>query len=68
MLSRVEHYISRGRQLYEVIQLIQKKRRFITIVGQPGLGKSTLVRELARYLQFRNYFRDGIVYLELSRC
>lgn len=44
MLSRVEHYISRGRQLYEVIQLVQKKRRFITIVGQSGLGKSTLVR------------------------
>lgn len=69
MLSRVEHYIPRSKEIYEIIRLIQhKKRRYITIVGQSGLGKSTLVRELVRYIQFRNYFRDGTVYLELARC
>lgn len=54
--------------MYEIIQLIQQKRRFITITGQSGIGKSTIVRELVRYIQFRNYFKDGIIYLELSRC
>lgn len=68
MLSRVEHYIPRSRDMYEIISLISQKRRFITITGQSGIGKSTIVRELVRYIQFRNYFRHGIVYLELSRC
>ena len=55
--------------MYEIIQLIiSMKRRFITITGQAGIGKSTIVREFVRYVQFRNYFKDGIVYLELSRC
>ena len=48
--------------------MIGQKRRLITITGQSGIGKSTLVRELVRYIQFRNYFKDGIVYLELGRC
>jgi predicted ATPase len=48
--------------------LLEQKRRFVTIIGQSGMGKSTLARELVRYIQFRNYFKDGVVYLELSRC
>jgi len=54
--------------LHQILEMIHKKRRFITIVGQSGIGKSTLVRELVRYVQFRNFFRDGVIYLELSRC
>lgn len=64
----MEHYIPRCKELHEIIQFINQKRRFITIVGQSGIGKSTLARELVRYIQFRNYFKDGVVYLELSRC
>jgi ABC-type cobalamin/Fe3+-siderophores transport system ATPase subunit len=41
---------------------MEAKRRFITIVGAAGIGKSTLVRELVRYVQFRNIFKDGVVY------
>ena len=68
LLSKVENYIPRCRQIQEILTYIQKKKRFITIVGQPGLGKSTLARELVRYLLIRNYFEDGVVYLEVGRC
>ena len=33
-----------------------------------GIGKSTLVRELVRYIQFRNLFTDGVVYVEIRGC
>ena len=33
-----------------------------------GIGKSTAVRELVRYIQFRNGFADGVVYLEIRGC
>ena len=68
ILSKVENYIPRCRQIHEVVSHIHKKKRFITIVGQPGLGKSTLARELVRYLLIRNFFEDGVVYLEIGRC
>jgi hypothetical protein len=67
-LSRVEHFIPRCRDMYEIVSLLNQKRRFITITGQSGIGKSTIVRELVRYVQFRNFFNDGIIYIELSRC
>lgn len=66
--SRVEHYIHRSTELHQILVLLEQKRRFVTIIGQSGMGKSTLARELVRYIQFRNYFKDGVVYLELSRC
>ena len=47
MLSQVEHYIPRCRDMYEIIQLISQKRRFITITGQSGIGKSTLLNILS---------------------
>ena len=68
LLSRVEHYVPRCKDMYEIIKLIGQRRRYITILGQSGIGKSTFVRELVRYLQFRNYFKDGVVYLELRGC
>lgn len=32
------------------------------------MGKSTLGRELVRYVQFRNMFKDGVIYLDLRSC
>ena len=42
--SRVENFIPRPKDLYEILKLIDSKKRFVTITGMSGIGKSTLVR------------------------
>jgi ABC-type oligopeptide transport system ATPase subunit len=48
--------------------LIDSKNRFISVIGHSGIGKSTLARELVRYIQFRNIFKDGVIYLDIRSC
>lgn len=63
--SRVENFIPRPKDLQQILKLIQSKNRFITIVGCSDIGKSTLARELIRYVQFRNLCKDGVIYLDI---
>ena len=65
--SRVEHFLGRHMELHEVIKLI-RNQRFVTIKGIPGVGKSSLCREVANFMYDRNIFQDGIIYLPLSGC
>lgn len=66
--SRVENFIPRPKDLHEILKLLNLKNRFITILGYSGIGKSTLARELVRYVQFRNMFKDGVIYLDIRSC
>ena len=66
--SRVENFIPRPKDLHEILKFIDSKKRYITITGMPGIGKSTLARELVRYIQFRNIFKDGVVYVDIRGC
>jgi hypothetical protein len=42
--SRVENFIPRPKDIHEILKLIDTKKRYITITGMPGIGKSTLAR------------------------
>lgn len=64
----MENFIPRPKDIQEILKLIDTKKRYITITGMPGIGKSTLARELVRYIQFRNIFRDGVVYVDIRGC
>ena len=44
------------------------RNRFITLKGIPGIGKSILGREIVRYINFRNKFKDGVIYIQLLGC
>ena len=63
--SRVEHFIGRHIETHEVITMVQNQR-FVTIKGIPGIGKSSLCKEVSNYLCERNVFKDGIIYLFLN--
>ena len=48
--------------MFELITLVLSCR-LVTVKGIPGIGKSTIIKEVARYLFEREHFKEGIIYL-----
>ncbi|HZD22185.1 MAG TPA: BTAD domain-containing putative transcriptional regulator, partial [Acidimicrobiia bacterium] len=48
--SLVSTFVGRGRELAEVADLV-RRRRLVTIVGPPGVGKTRLAIELGRHVE-----------------
>lgn len=61
--SELTKFIGRERELREVSELLGE-RRFLTLTGPGGTGKTRLAREVARDLEAR--FVDGVWYVELG--
>jgi predicted ATPase/DNA-binding SARP family transcriptional activator/DNA-binding CsgD family transcriptional regulator len=59
----VGRVIGREHELHELQNLAQT-RRFITVTGMPGVGKTCLVQEIVRESAAR--FPDGVRYIELA--
>jgi hypothetical protein len=54
-------------KVFELIQVLTDKiTKFIIVHGLEGIGKARLVYETAKYLNKRNFFRDGIFYIDLK--
>lgn len=48
----------------EIIKGIYQNR-FVNVLGLPGIGKTTISRYIGLYLEERNRFKDGIIYISL---
>ena len=59
-LSTVEDFIGRRLEMYEVISSL-RENRLVTIKGVPGIGKTTLAKAVACFLDERVAFQDGII-------
>lgn len=62
--SNVEGFVGRQQEMYEIIDSLEK-HRLVSILGPPGIGKTSISRNLANYIKDRRKFRDGIVYVGL---
>lgn len=51
----------------ELIQLINREK-LINVLGPPGVGKTSLVRNLCWHLHDRHHFTDGVIHVSLRGC
>ena len=65
--SNVDWFVGRQQDMYEIINLLDY-HRLVSILGPPGIGKTSISRNLANYLKDRKRFRDGIIYVTLRGC
>ncbi|CAI2383959.1 unnamed protein product [Moneuplotes crassus] len=65
--SIVENFRGRQQEMCEVISIL-RKNRLVNVLGPPGIGKTSLSRNLCNHLKDRNRFQDGIIYLGLRGC
>lgn len=65
--SKVEMFIGREYEMHKIIELLINGR-VVSILGPPGIGKTSLSKNLANYLKERRAFRDGIINVRLRGC
>lgn len=62
--SKVDDFLGRTTEMHLVINYIHTKR-VVNVMGIPGIGKTTLIKAVAHYLDERIIMRDGIIWLSL---
>jgi len=60
------HLIARNADMFDVIRHLQTGR-IVQIFAMPGMGKSSLIRNIANFLGERQIFKDGILYLNMHK-
>ena len=67
-IARLNNIFGRSSEMCEIIgHVINQNTRLITVVGLPGIGKTTIIKCVALYLEERYRFSDGIIYITLSK-
>mmetsp|Transcript_37484 Transcript_37484/g.57403 ORF Transcript_37484/g.57403 Transcript_37484/m.57403 type:complete len:333 (+) Transcript_37484:3077-4075(+) len=59
------YFKGRGVEMREVIRCLHNNN-LVTMVGWPGIGKTSIAKHLALHYQERQVFDDGIIYLSLK--
>ncbi|GHO70178.1 hypothetical protein KSC_090700 [Ktedonobacter sp. SOSP1-52] len=67
-LSTAQDIVGRDQLLADFAQrlLHQEERQLFALYGLPGVGKTTLIVELANNPEIRDYFKDGILWAALG--
>jgi non-specific serine/threonine protein kinase len=66
LLGELSTFIGRGEELIELRQLLAAGRREVTLKGPGGVGKTRIMRRLARELRDEGTYRDGVVIVKLA--
>ncbi|CAI2377964.1 unnamed protein product [Moneuplotes crassus] len=62
--NKVEGFICREIEMYQITRLVSSSK-IVTVIGPPGIGKTSIARNLANFYKERKMFRDGIIYIKL---
>jgi Cdc6-like AAA superfamily ATPase len=63
--NKVSPFVFRNKDMFDVLQLLSEEKTFIVqIWGMPGLGKSALLKNVTCFLAERDYYKDGVIYID----
>ncbi len=51
--------------MFDVIRLLQEEN-IVQVFGMPGLGKSSLLKNVSNYIGERNLYPDGVLYINFQ--
>lgn len=51
----------------KVLKSLQKNKH-LWVIGDPGMGKSAVVKEVAHLVYDRDIYSDGVLYISLKEC
>jgi hypothetical protein len=61
--NRVTPFVSRNQDMFDTLNLLTEKN-IVQIFGMPGLGKSSLLKNVTCFLGERDIYRDGVLYID----
>lgn len=50
-----------------IANLVNPLKKVVFVWGWPGIGKSTILRDLANFFSQRDYFSQGVLYLNITQ-
>ena len=59
---KVTPFISRNGDMFDVIRLLEEEN-IVQVFGMPGLGKSSLLKNVSNFIGERNLYYDGVLYI-----
>lgn len=66
--SRIEPFLFRDFEMHDLLKLVlDKQYQVVQVYALPGLGKSSLIRNVANHLSERKIFADGILFLRANK-
>jgi len=65
-IAKTDDFVGRQIDIHKIVKILLKNR-LVTIIGLPGIGKSSLCLRIGFFLEERQIqtFRDGVIYLQL---
>ena len=60
---KVTPFVSRNQDMFDVLRLLANNN-VVQIYGMPGLGKSSLLKNVTCFLGERDIYKDGVVYID----
>ena len=63
--NKVSPFVSRNQDMFDVLRLLsQQNTTIVQIYGMPGLGKSSLLKNVTCFLGERDIYKDGVLYID----
>ncbi len=59
--GKVDDFLGRSVEMHQLISYLHENR-LVTIKGVPGIGKTSLAKQVGHFLQERLTFKNGIIY------